>query len=120
MSHVHQSKELAETHLYIMIPHSGKWEEIGERADNEANGRAIQWAPQKTLFRDAVMSACQPQEMNCIDYMYLSILENSKMNPDSGFIFEFLPYFPTLINTYSWYNSFLECYVESLIQERKL
>ena len=40
MSHVHQSKELAETHLYIMIPHSGKWEEIGERADNEANGRA--------------------------------------------------------------------------------
>ena len=23
-----------------MIPHSGKWEEIGERADNEANGRA--------------------------------------------------------------------------------
>ena len=74
MSHVHQSKELAETHLYIMIPHSGKWEEIGERADNEANGRAIQWAPQKTLFRDAVMS---------------------------GFILEFLPYFPTLITTYS-------------------
>ena len=24
----------------MIIPHSGKWEEIGKRADNEANGRA--------------------------------------------------------------------------------
>ena len=49
-------------------------------------GGRIQRAPQKTLFRDAVMS---------------------------GFILEFLPYFPTLITTYSWSNSFLECYVNS-------
>ena len=27
-----------------MICHSGKWDEIGERADNEVMGTRIQWA----------------------------------------------------------------------------
>ena len=56
-----------------MIFHSGKWDEIGERADNEVMGARIQWPEQKTLFPDAGML---------------------------GFILEFLAlYFLTLRNT---------------------
>ena len=33
-----------------MIPHSGKWEEIGERADNEANGRRYNGLRKRPFF----------------------------------------------------------------------
>ena len=34
----------------MIIPHSGKWEEIGERADNEANGRRYNGLRKRPFF----------------------------------------------------------------------